>query len=42
MFNVLKSYYGKEKPDDEDNYQEFDEPEVKIINEYVVIPEFDI
>ena len=29
------------KPDDEDNFQEFDEPEVEIINEYVVIPELD-
>lgn len=29
------------KPDDEDNFQEFDEPEVEIINKYVVIPELD-
>ena len=29
------------KLDDEDNFQEFDEPEVEIINEYVVIPELD-
>ena len=29
------------KPDDEDNYQEFDNPEVEIISEYVVIPELD-
>lgn len=26
------------KLDDEDNFQEFNEPEVEIINEYVVIP----
>ena len=26
---------------DEDNFQEFDEPEVEIINKYVVIPELD-
>ena len=29
------------KPDDKDNFQEFNEPEVKIISEYVVIPELD-
>lgn len=29
------------KPDDKDNFQEFDEPEVEIINKYVVIPELD-
>lgn len=29
------------KPDDEDNYQEFNEPEVDILIEYVVIPELD-
>lgn len=29
------------KPDDEDNYVEFKEPQVEIINEYVVIPELD-
>ena len=29
------------KLDDKDNFQEFDEPEVKIINKYVVIPELD-
>lgn len=29
------------KLDDEDNFQEFDEPEVEIINKYVVIPELD-
>ena len=29
------------KLDDKDNFQEFDEPEVEIINEYVVISELD-
>lgn len=29
------------KLDDEDNFQEFNEPEVEIINEYAVIPELD-
>ena len=29
------------KLDDEDNFQEFYEPEVEIINKYVVIPELD-
>ena len=29
------------KLDDKDNFQEFDEPEVEIINKYVVIPELD-
>ena len=29
------------KLDDEDNFQEFNEPEVEIINKYVVIPELD-
>ena len=29
------------KLDDKDNFQEFDEPEVEIINEYVVITELD-
>ena len=29
------------KPDDEENYTEFKEPQVEIINEYVVIPELD-
>lgn len=30
------------KLDDEDNYAEFEEPQVEIITEYTVIPEFDI
>ena len=29
------------KPDDEENYTEFKEPQVEIINEYIVIPELD-
>lgn len=29
------------KLDDEDNFQEFNEPKVEIINEYAVIPELD-
>ena len=29
------------KIDDEDNFQEFNDPEVEIINEYVVITEID-
>lgn len=29
------------EPDDEDNYEEFKEPQVEIISEYVVIPELD-
>lgn len=29
------------KLDDEDSYQEFNEPEVEIINEYAIIPELD-
>ena len=29
------------KLDDKDNFQEFDKPEVEIINEHVVIPELD-
>ena len=29
------------KLDDEDNFEEFNDPEVSIINEYAVIPELD-
>ena len=39
--NRLVKLHHTLKPDDEDNYQEFNEPEVEIINEYVVIPELD-
>ena len=33
--------YHTLKLDDEDNFQEFNEPEAEIINEYAVIPELD-
>ena len=39
--NHLVKLHHTLKLDDEDNFQEFDEPEVEIINEYVVIPELD-
>ena len=39
--NRLVKLHHTLKPDDEDNYQEFNEPEVELINEYVVIPELD-
>ena len=39
--NRLVKLHHTLKPDDEDNYQEFSEPEVEIIGEYVVIPELD-
>ena len=39
--NRLVKLHHTLKLDDEDNFQEFDEPEVEIINEYVVIPELD-
>lgn len=39
--NRLVKLHHTLKLDDEDNYAEFDEPQVKIINEYTVIPEFD-
>ena len=39
--NRLVKLHHTLKPDDEDNYQEFNEPEVEIISEYVVIPELD-
>ena len=39
--NRLVKLHHTLKLDDEDNYQEFNEPEVEIINEYVVIPELD-
>ena len=37
--NRLVKLHHTLKPDDEDNYAEFKEPQVEIINEYVVIPE---
>ena len=39
--NGLVKLHHTLKLDDEDNFQEFDEPEVEIINEYVIIPELD-
>ena len=39
--NSLVKLHNTLKLDDEDNFQEFDEPEVEIISEYVVIPELD-
>ena len=39
--NRLVKLHHTLKLDGEDNFQEFDEPEVEIISEYVVIPELD-
>ena len=39
--NRLVKLHHVMKPNNEDNYEEFNEPEVEIINEYVVIPELD-
>ena len=39
--NRLVKLHHTLKPYDEDNYAEFKEPQVEIINEYVVIPELD-
>ena len=39
--NRLVKLHHTLKLDDEDNFQEFDEPKVEIISEYVVIPELD-
>ena len=39
--NRLVKLHHTLKIDDEDNFQEFDEPEVEIISEYAVIPELD-
>lgn len=39
--NRLVKLHHTLKPDDEDNYQEFSDPKVEIISEYVVIPELD-
>ena len=39
--NRLVKLHHTLKPDDEDNFQEFSEPEIEIISEYVVIPELD-
>ena len=39
--NRLVKLHHTLKLDDENNYEEFKEPQVEIISEYVVIPEFD-
>lgn len=39
--NRLVKLHHVMKPDDADDFQEFNEPEVKIISEYVIIPELD-
>ena len=39
--NRLVKLHHTLKPDDENNYAEFKEPQVEIINEYIVIPELD-
>lgn len=39
--NCLVKLHHVMEPDDEDNYEEFKEPQVEIISEYVVIPELD-
>ena len=39
--NRLVKLHHTLKLDDEDNYQEFSDPEVEILSEYVVIPELD-
>ena len=39
--NRLVKLHHTLKLDDKDNYQEFSDPEVEIISEYVVIPELD-
>ena len=39
--NRLVKLHHVMKPDDEDNYEEFEEPQVEIISEYVVIPELE-
>ena len=39
--NILVKLHHVMEPNDEDNYEEFREPQVEIISEYVVIPELD-
>ena len=39
--NRLVKLHHVMEPDDEDNYEEFREPQVEAISEYVVIPELD-
>ena len=37
--NRLVKLHHVMEPDDEDNYEEFRDPQVEVISEYVVIPE---
>ena len=39
--NRLVKLHHVMEPDDEDNYEEFREPQVEVISEYVTIPELD-
>ena len=39
--NRLVKLHHVMEPDDEDNYEEFKDPQVEVISEYVVIPELD-
>ena len=39
--NRLVKLHHVMEPNDEDNYEEFREPQVEVISEYVVIPELD-
>ena len=39
--NRLVKLHHVMEPDDEDNYEEFREPQVEVISEYVIIPELD-
>ena len=39
--NRLVKLHHVMEPDDEDTYEEFREPQVEVISEYVVIPELD-
>ena len=39
--NHIVKLHHTMKLDDEDNFQEFNEPEIEIISEYAVIPELD-
>ena len=39
--NRLVKLHHVMEPDDEDNYEEFKDPQVEIVSEYVTIPELD-
>ena len=39
--NRLVKLHHVMEPDDEDNYEEFKDPQVEVISEYVIIPELD-